>query len=65
MRYNSDLSDNSDLVAALLKELLSLNRAEDASKAHPPASEEELEQRQSKRTRIRQELVLTLSLRGL
>jgi hypothetical protein len=58
------LSDNSDQVAALIKELLSLNRSESALIAHPPSAEE-LEQRQSKRKLVRQELVLALSLRGL
>jgi hypothetical protein len=58
------MSDHSDLVTALLKELLSLNRAESALKAHPPSTED-LEQWQAKRKRIRQELVLALSLRRL
>jgi hypothetical protein len=44
--------------------LLSLNRSESALIAHPPSAEE-LEQRQSKRKLVRQELVLALSLRGL
>jgi hypothetical protein len=58
------MSDNSDQVAALIKELLSLNRSESAAMAHPPSAEE-LEQWQSKRKRVRQELVLALSLRAL
>jgi hypothetical protein len=58
------MSDNLDQVAALIKELLSLNRSEGAPTAHPPSAEE-FEQRQSKRKRVRQELVLALSLRGL
>ena len=58
------MSDHSDLVTALLKELLNLNRAENAPNTHPPSAEE-LEQRQSRRMKIRQELVLALSVRGL
>jgi hypothetical protein len=58
------MSDYPDHVTALMKELLSLNRAANASKAHPPSAEE-LEQRLSRQTRVRQELVLALSLRGL
>jgi hypothetical protein len=54
------MSDNLDQVPALIKELLSLNRSERAPMAHPPSAEE-LEQRQSKRKRVRQELVLALS----
>jgi hypothetical protein len=57
-------SDNSDQVAAPIKELLSLNRSQSSPMAHPPSAEEP-EQRQSKRKRVRQELVLALSLRGL
>jgi hypothetical protein len=62
------MSDNSDQVAALIEELLRLNRSECAPMAHPmahPTSAEELEQRQSKRKRVRQELVLALSWRPL
>jgi hypothetical protein len=58
------MSDHSDQVAALIEELLSLNRSECAPVAHP-TSAEELEQRQSKRKQVRQKLVLALSLRGL
>jgi hypothetical protein len=58
------MSDNSEQVAAIIKELLSLNRLKGAPMAHPPSAEE-LEQWQSKRKRVRQELVLALSLRGL
>jgi hypothetical protein len=57
------MSDNSEQMAALIKELLSLNRSESSPMAHPPSAEE-LEQGQSKRKRVRQELVLALSLRG-
>ena len=58
------MSDNLDQVAAFIKELLSLNRLKSAPMAHPPSAED-FEQRQSKRKRVRQELVLALSLRGL
>lgn len=58
------MTDNSDQVAALIKELLSLTHADSAPTDHP-LSAEELEQRQHKRTRIRQELVLAFSLRNL
>ena len=58
------MSDNSDQVAALIKELLSLNRSESAPMDHPPSADE-FEQQQSKRKRVRQKLVLALSLRGL
>src|SRR5437762_1130586 len=58
------MSDISEQVAALIKELLSLNRSENTPMAHPPSADD-FEQRQSKRKRVRQELVLALSLRGL
>ena len=58
------ISDNSEQVAALIKELLSLNRLKAAPMAHPPSADD-FEQRQSKRKRVRQELVLALSLSGL
>jgi len=55
------MSDISEQVAALIKELLSLNRSENTPMAHPPSADD-FEQRQSKRKRVRQELVLALSL---
>jgi hypothetical protein len=54
------MSDKFKQVTALLKELLSLNKAEIASTA-PNA--EEVTGRKSKRKKIRQELVQALSVR--
>ena len=58
------MSDHSDRVIALLKKLVILNKAENVLTANPP-SVEEVEQWQSKRTKVRQELVLALSVRAL
>jgi len=52
---------NADQVTSLIKELLILNRTERTLAAYP-SNPEQLEQRKSKRKRIRQELVQTLSL---
>jgi hypothetical protein len=57
------MDPNSDQVTVLIRELLSLNHADSAPMAHPPSAEE-IEQPRSKRQRVRQELVLALSLRG-
>ena len=57
------MNEHSDQVTGLIKELLSLNHADSAPATHP-RSGEEIEQRRSKPKRVRQELVLALSLRG-
>jgi hypothetical protein len=57
------MSDDSEQVTALIKELLILNRAESTSPLESP-TEQEIEGRNSKRKRIRQELVQVLNLSG-
>jgi hypothetical protein len=57
------MSDDSERVTALIKELLILNRAEGTSPLESP-TEQEIEGRKSKRKKIRQELVQVLSLPG-
>jgi len=57
------MSDDSEQVTALIKALLILNRAKGPHTIEPPIGEE-LEGRQAKRTRIRQELVEALHLRN-
>ena len=58
------MSDNSERVDALIKELLALNHTESISALHA-VSAEEAGRLQSKRIKIRQALVLALSLRHL
>lgn len=55
------MSDDSEQVTALIKELLILNRAETIPTVEPP-TDEEIEGRKAKRRRIRQELVQALDL---
>jgi hypothetical protein len=55
------MSDHSEQVTALIKELLILNRAESSPTIEPP-TEKEIEGRKVKRRRIRQELVQALHL---
>jgi hypothetical protein len=57
------MSDDSERVTALIKELLILNRAEDTSTLESPTAQE-IEGRKSKRRRIRQDLVQVLNLSG-
>ena len=57
------MSDDSERVTALIKELLILNRAESSSPLESPTAKE-IEGRKSKRRRIRQELVRVLHLSG-
>lgn len=57
------MSDDSEQVTALIKELLILNRAESTSPLECPTAKE-IEGRKSKRRRIRQELVEVLNLSG-
>lgn len=52
---------NPDQVTSLIKELLILNRTEGTLSAYP-SNPEQLEERNCKRKRIRQELVQALSL---
>ena len=56
------MSDDSEQVTALIKELLILNRAESTPPLESP-TKKEIEGRKSKRRRIRQELVQVLNLR--
>ena len=56
------MSDDSEHVTALIKELPILNRADRAPTIRPQ-SEEEIEWRKTKRTTVRQELVKALDLR--
>ena len=56
--------NNSEQVVALIKELLALNRTESIS-AFQAESAEDAERLQSRRLKIRQALVLALSLRHL
>jgi hypothetical protein len=58
------MTDKSNRVTALIRELLNLNRVENVSRGFPSSSEE-AEQRHSKRRKIRQELVQALSFKGL
>jgi hypothetical protein len=58
------MNDNSAEVAGLIQELLALTHIESIPPVHP-LSAEEAEQQQSKRMKVRQALVLALSLRGL
>jgi hypothetical protein len=55
------MSDDSEQVTALIKELLILNRAESTPTIEPP-TDNEIERRKAKRRRIRQELVQALHL---
>jgi hypothetical protein len=55
------MSDDSEQVAALIKELLILNRAESTPTINFP-TRKEIEGRKAKRRRIRQELVQILHL---
>ena len=55
------MSDDSDHMTALIKELLILNRAESTLALEPPTVKE-VEGRRSKRKRIRQDLVQVLYL---
>ena len=55
------MSDKSEHVTALIKELLMLNRIKSAPTIEFPVGEE-VGERQAKRTRIRQELVQALDL---
>jgi hypothetical protein len=57
------MSDDSERVTALIKELLILNRAEDTSPIESPTAQE-IEGRKSNRRRIRQDLVQVLNLSG-
>jgi hypothetical protein len=57
------MSDDSERVTALIKELLILNRVERTSPLESP-TEKEIEGRKSERKRIRQELVQVLNLSG-
>jgi len=57
------MSDDSEQVTALIKELRILNRAEGTSPLESPTAQE-IEGRKSKRRRIRQELVQVLNLSG-
>jgi hypothetical protein len=57
------MSGDSERVTALIKELLSLNRAEGTSPPESPTAQE-IEGRKSERKRIRQELVQVLNLSG-
>lgn len=56
------MSDDSEQVTILVKELLILNRAESIPAAESP-TESEIEGRKVKRRRVRQELVQALHLR--
>jgi len=56
------MSDDSVQVTALIKELLILNRTESTPLLEPPTVTE-VEERNSKRTRLRQELVQVLHIR--
>ena len=56
------MSDDSEQVTALIKELLILNRA-DSTPSNESPTENEIEGRKSKRTRVRRELVQALHLR--
>jgi len=56
------MSDDSEQVTALIKQLLILNRAE-SSPAVGSQTEREIEGRKAKRRRIKQELVQVLDLR--
>ena len=56
------MSDDSEQVTALIKELLILKRAESTATIESP-TEKEIEGRKFKRRRIRQELVQVLHLR--
>lgn len=58
------MSGAPDQVAALIEELLSLNRTESAAPV-PPLNAQELEQREAKRKKVRQDLVQALSLRSI
>ena len=62
VRQSVVMSDNSEPVTALIKQLLILNRVESTPTIESPVGEE-LEGRQAKRRRIRQELVRVLRLR--
>ena len=55
------MSNNSKQVTALIEELQVLNRADSASAADPPALKE-VEGRNSKRKKLRQDLVQVLNL---
>jgi hypothetical protein len=55
------MSDHSEQVTDLIKELLILNRGE-SSPTVEPSTEKEIEGRKAKRRRIRQELVQALHL---
>lgn len=57
------MSDDSERVTALIKELLILNRAEGTSPLESPTAKE-IEGRKSKRSRIRQKLVEVLKVSG-
>jgi hypothetical protein len=57
------MSDDSERVTALIKELLILNRAEDTSTLESPTAQE-IEGRKSNRRRIRQDLVQVINLSG-
>jgi hypothetical protein len=58
------MNENTSQVDTLIRELLSLNRTEIGFQALPPTARQ-VEQRQASRKRIRQELVLALSVRRL
>lgn len=53
-----------DQVAALIEELLSLNRTESVAPVLP-LNAQEVEQREARRKKVRQELVQALSLRSI
>jgi len=56
------MSDDSEQITALIKELQILNRGESTPMIGSP-SEKKMEEREAKRRRIRQELVRVLHLR--
>jgi len=56
------MSDDSEQITALIKELQILNRGESTPMIGSP-SEKKMEERKAKRRRIRQELVRVLHLR--
>ena len=63
-RRLSFVNDSADHVDALIKELLALDRTESVPTLHP-SSTAEVEQQQAKRKKVRQALVLALSLRSI